>query len=170
MRGILIGLALSLIVLPAWAQSNRDECSKDNTDPDLSIRGCTALIQSGQETNENLAIDYYNGGVSYDQKGLYDQEIADDNQAIALKPGYAEAYNNRAWAYHMKGMDAQGLPDANKAIALNPKDGDAFETRAEIYEKLGQRGQAIADYREALELNPNDKDSQAGLKRLGVTP
>jgi len=28
-------------------------------DPDASIRGCTAMIQSGQEPQENIAIAYY---------------------------------------------------------------------------------------------------------------
>ena len=34
-------------------------------DPDVSIGGCTAMIQSGQETQENLAKAFFNRGLAY---------------------------------------------------------------------------------------------------------
>jgi hypothetical protein len=91
-------------------------------------------------------------------------------QAIALKPDYAKAYNNRGWAYHLKGEDANGLPDAERAVALAPKQANHLGTRAEIYEKLGQRDKAIADYRAALALDSHHQSAEDGLQRLGVTP
>jgi len=128
MRRILIGLALALIALPAWAQSEADEnwwkCNGD--DPDFIIAGCSALIQSNLNstsnhlvnTYANLLDEHYNRGNAYLHKGFYDQAIADFTQVIALEPDLAVPYNGRAWAYHLKGQDAKGLPDANKAIAL----------------------------------------------------
>ena len=169
MRRILIGLVLLLAAAPAWAQSNRDICGSGSANPDQSIAACTALIQSGQESISNLAIDFYDRGNAYGAKGNNVQEIADQTQAITLNPGYASAYNNRAWAYHLNGEDAKGLPDANKGIELAPT-ANHFETRAEIYEKLGLSANAITDYRASLKIEPNKADSLAGLKRLGATP
>ena len=46
MRRIWIALALTLIAAPVWAQSsNVSKCVSQ--DPDVSIAGCTALIQEG---------------------------------------------------------------------------------------------------------------------------
>src|SRR6516162_9552972 len=80
-------IAVSFIFGTAAAQ-NRDEnwtqCRDAN--PDLSIRGCTALIESGQETTQGLAILFFNRGVGYYHKGEYDRAIQDYDQAIRLKP------------------------------------------------------------------------------------
>jgi hypothetical protein len=57
-------------------------------DPDLSISGCTAMIQSGHETRQNLAGAFYNRGNAYNGKGQPDRAIADYDQAIRLVWGF----------------------------------------------------------------------------------
>ncbi len=54
-------------------------------------------------------------------KGEYDRAIADYDKAIALKPKYADFYNNRGIAYDKKGEYDRAIADYDKAIALNPK-------------------------------------------------
>ena len=102
-------------------------------------------------------------------KRLYDAAIDDFTKAIAIKPDFGDAYNNRAWAYHLKGEDAKGLPDASKAVTLVPKEAAVFETRAEIHEKLGHRDEAVTDYRAALGFDPHNQSAIDGLKRLAAT-
>jgi hypothetical protein len=53
-------------------------------DPDLSISGCTALIQSGHETQQILAIAFYSRGRAYAFKSQFDRAIEDLDQAIRL--------------------------------------------------------------------------------------
>ncbi len=65
-------------------------------------------------------MDYYNRGVAYGDKGLYDQAIADYTQAIALKPDYAAAYDNRGWSYEKKGARDQAVADYRAALRLDP--------------------------------------------------
>ena len=186
MRRILIGLVCVLVTLPAWAQSSMEErkeqqikadkarvenwayCTGD--DPDLRIKGCTAIIQAGSESMTSLAIAYNNRGIAYNGKRDYDMAIADYTHVMALAPDNADAFINRAWAYHLKGDDTKALPDANKAVELAPRNAGIVETRAEIYEKLGQRDRAMADYRAALQIDPDDARSRQGLQRLGVAP
>src|SRR5580693_1748094 len=82
----------------ATAQTaDQQRCSAP--DPDLSISGCTAMIQSGRETPENLAVAFYNRGTAYANKGQADRAIEDYDQAIRLNPNFAEAFNNRGAAY-----------------------------------------------------------------------
>jgi tetratricopeptide (TPR) repeat protein len=67
----------------ATAQSpDQRRCSAP--DPDTSIRGCTAMIRSGHETQQNLAQAFNNRGIAYYCKGQLDRAIQDFDRAIRL--------------------------------------------------------------------------------------
>ncbi|MFZ1990264.1 MAG: tetratricopeptide repeat protein, partial [Alphaproteobacteria bacterium] len=120
------------------------QCADDN--PDISIGGCTATIQSGQLDNEDLAVEFYNRGIAYRDKGDYDRAIADYTQAIRLKPDYAKAFNNRGLAYYNKGDYDRAIADYTQAIRLKPDDADAFFNRGSAYDAKGDHDRAIADF------------------------
>lgn len=145
MRRILVGLVFAVIVFPAWAQTraeNRAKCVSDN--PDISISGCTADIQSGQEEETVLPVAYLNRGHSYFKKGLYDKAIPDLTKAIATLPSKGSRYYNYADTFR------------------------AHYFRGFSYEKKHQRNNAIADYRVAQKLDPGNKDLLAAFKRINV--
>ena len=93
----------------------------------------------------NLATDYDNRGVAYANKGLYDQAIADYNQAISLLPKtFPIAYFNRGSAYNNQGLDDRAIIDYTTAISLEPKGADpdfkladAYDYRGNAYEHKG---------------------------------
>ena len=171
MRRISIGLVLALIALPAWAQTQEQSwCDSPTATDDQTIEGCTAQIQSGQLTTNNLAAEYNNRGFAYVNKGQYDEAIADFNTAVGLNPNYSRSYTNRGAVYFHWGLYDQAMAEDNKAIALQPDFADAYFNRGLVYEKQGQRDQAITDYLTSLRLNPGDSDTIKALNRLGVTP
>ena len=92
--------------------------------------------------------------------------ILDYDHAIALKPGFAQAYNNRGNAYAMQGNNARAIEDYDRAIKLVPNYASAYQNRAAAHEVLGNKGEAIRDYRNALRLDANLEDSKKGLARL----
>lgn len=153
---------------PAALAQTLDQARADcmAADPETKIKGCTADIQSGQETRANLAVAFNNRAAALDAKGLHDQAISDATQALEINPDYASAFNERAWAYHGKGQDRLGLPDAERAVQLAPNDPYSLETRAEIFEALGERARAVADYRAALALAPDMRPARIGLDRM----
>ena len=133
---------------------NADRCKGD--DPDLAIGACTALIQSGQETNEGLAIAYNNRGSAYTNKGDYDHALSDLNEAITLNPNYATAFYNRAIVYNDGKHDTQrAIQDYDQAIQFKPDYDSAYNNRGSAYDDLGQYDRAIQDYNEALRLKPD---------------
>ena len=139
---------------PAIAQSpDRQLCL--GPDPDVSISGCTAIIQSGNETEQNLAEAFYNRGVAYRQKGQLDRAIEDYDQAIRLHPNYVFAYVNRGGIYAGKEQWDKALEDFNRAIQLNPNFADAFYSRGAVYRHKGEYDRAIKDYDQAIRFNPN---------------
>ncbi|MGH6974104.1 MAG: tetratricopeptide repeat protein, partial [Stellaceae bacterium] len=121
-----------------------DWCKGDNAD--LSIGGCTAIIQSGQETTMNLAIAFYDRGNAYDDKGEYDKAIADYTQALQLDPRHETALVNRGLAYKHKGDYDRAIADFNAALGLKPDDEDAYIDRGLTFEKKNQYDRAEQDY------------------------
>jgi tetratricopeptide (TPR) repeat protein len=60
-----------------------------------------------------LSLDYY-------QEGKYEQSITAAEDALKLKPDYADAYNNIGCAYNAMNQFNKGAEVLNKALALSP--------------------------------------------------
>jgi tetratricopeptide (TPR) repeat protein len=159
MPRVLIGLALVLAAMPAWAQTREEnvaQCMK--SDADARIKGCTALINSGQENPANLAVLYSNRGIGENKKGRYDEAIADATRAIALAPDSANAYAIRGSGYRLKGLNDQAIAEYTRALAL--KSTPAVRAiivcgRGKAYENKGMHDAAIADFSQGIAVKPD---------------
>jgi len=78
------------------------------------------------------------------------------NEAIKLRPDWAEAYNNRGNAYGDIRQHQRAIEDYNEAIRLKPDYALAYNNRGGAYDDLGQYQRAIEDYNEAIRLKPDD--------------
>ncbi len=118
--------AALLLAAPVWA-GPKDDIAVGNAAAqakkfDSAIKLYTRAIKSGKLSQANLAVAYNNRGSAYDDKGLAAKAMQDFNQAIKIKPGYAEAYYNRSFAYEKKKMLPQAVQDIEKAVRLQPDD------------------------------------------------
>src|ERR1700683_3224373 len=99
-------VAVSIAAAGTAAAQSRDDnwarCKDFRSNPDPGIEACTAIIQAGQETAQDLAAAFTNRGTAYNDKREYDRAIQDYDQAIRLNPNYAEALSNRGTAYNDK--------------------------------------------------------------------
>jgi tetratricopeptide (TPR) repeat protein len=118
---------LSLSALPALAQTrdeNRRACLSD--DNDVSIAGCTADINSGEETiPADLARAYYNRGLSYAHKHEYDAAIVDYTKAIALNGNDSTYHVARGEAYYNSGDLGSAMVEFDAALKIDPNDAAA---------------------------------------------
>ena len=114
-----IALGVSLIALPALAQTNVQKCVSE--DPDVAIAGCTALIQEGGLDTAHMAGVSVIRGNAYSDKEMYDQAVADYTKALSLKPDVV-AYDGRALIYAKQGHKDLAVADFQAAQKIDPSD------------------------------------------------
>jgi len=94
-------IAIALTTLCAAAAHGQQSqpwkwCVNDAKDSlDVQIKGCTAVIQSGNESGRKLAIAFNNRGIGYHDRKEHDRAIRGYSEAINLDSRYARAYYNR---------------------------------------------------------------------------
>ena len=87
--------------------------------------------------------------------GLYHEAIAAYDQAILLKPDFANAYSNRGVAKTQLGQYSAAVADYDMAIRLDPTDASVYYFRGIVKAELYQHGAAIVDYDAAIRLKPD---------------
>ncbi|NLD82107.1 MAG: tetratricopeptide repeat protein [Smithella sp.] len=96
-----------------------------------------------------------NRGLAYKNLGDYPQAIKDFDEAIRIKPEYAEAYYNRGLAHKALGNAGQAIADYSRAIRLKPNMAEAYNNRGNAYGESGDCNLALMDFKAALEINPS---------------
>lgn len=123
---------------------------------DHPIRGCTAVIEAGQQLLVQLVAAYNNRGVAFRSNGEIDRAIEDYDQAIRLKPDYYIAINNRGVAFMNKGELDRAIADFDRTIRLKPDYFAAFHNRAVAFGRKGLFERAIADYDVIIKIDPKN--------------
>jgi len=123
---------------------------------DLSISGCSILIEGGKEKGDDLADAYFNRGNAYYMKSKYDLAIADYEETIQIVPDFAVAYANRGVVNIYKGEYDRAIADYDKAIQLDPELAVAIYGRGIAHYYSGEYNQIFADFDRAIKLGPDD--------------
>ena len=114
------------------------------------------LGQDGGESQRGTAEEYLHRGEDRAGKKDYDGAIADYNNALQLKPDYAEAYNDRGFAYYLKGDFERAISDYTRAIELRPSYPRAYNSRGVAYMQGGYgAAKSVPDFNRAIELKPD---------------
>jgi len=168
-----IGLALTvggcLHATLALAQTPQEWAlclDPDFSSPDLPIEGCTAVIQTGGQVRDRLAVAYNNRGVAYRLKGEYERAIEDLNEAIRLRPNSPSEFNNRGVAHRNKGDLDHALADYDSAIRLKPDYLPALYNRGLLFDANKEYERALDDFNAVLQVDPR---SPFALYRRGET-
>ncbi len=110
---------------PAARAYDSADCRSPN--PDLAISVCSAIIDAGNETKENIAVAHRLRGIAYGKKGANGLAIKDFDKLIAFYPKNANSYFNRARAYEQSGDTKKAEADYRKVLSLSPHDEDAIQ-------------------------------------------
>jgi tetratricopeptide (TPR) repeat protein len=94
---------------------------------------------------------YFNDrAITYVRLGRYAEALADENEAIGLRPTEASYYFNRGNIYFMVGRYAEARDDFDRAIAASPVANPVyFQKRGLAHLRLGMEDKALDDIRHA---------------------
>jgi protein O-mannosyl-transferase len=121
------------------------------------------LFRHALQVTENNEIAHKSFGDALDKKGQTDEAIGQYQEAIRLKPGYADVHNNLGNTLLKKGQANEAIGHFQEAIRLKPGYANAYNNLGNALLKQGQPGEAIRQYQEAIRLEPDDANAQYNL-------
>ena len=87
--------------------------------------------------------------------GQLDLSIEAYNKALAIKPDYADAYNNMGNALKEQGKLEEAIEAYNKALAIKPDYAEAYNNMGNALQEQGKLEEAIEAYNKALAIKPD---------------
>ena len=120
-----------------------------------AVTACSEIIETGQETQGNMAVAYFNRANAALTSNPRQAEV-DYSQAITL--GYAgpNVYYGRGIVRDALAEYADAIADYTQALTQNPEFADALANRGNVYQYgLQDYDHAIADYSAAIAIGDN---------------
>jgi tetratricopeptide (TPR) repeat protein len=97
-----------------------------------------------------------NLGNALAREQLWDAAIDHLQEAVRLRPDYADAYFNLGSVLFQQGRIGEAIAQWQKALAIRPRDAEAHRNVADALRKQGKLKEAIAEYENALNIAPED--------------
>jgi lipoprotein NlpI len=149
----------------------------------LSIAGCAAMVlcfgmtrqqlgywkddetlfRHALEVTENNYLAHNNLGVTLEKKGQIDEAIRQYQEAIRLKPDFAESHSNLGAILGMQGQTDEAISQFQEAVRLVPDDATAHYNLGTALGVKGQVDEAISQLQEAIRLKPDYADARQNL-------
>jgi serine/threonine protein kinase len=130
--------------------------------PPSVIRTTTTSPSPKETAPSKIGTNFFSDGLKKYNEKDFKGAISAYNEAIRLKPDYANAYINRGSAKFALGDTQGAIADYNEAIRLKPNDADAYINRGSAKSDLGDTQGGIADYNEAIRLKPDYAEAYYG--------
>jgi type II secretory pathway predicted ATPase ExeA/tetratricopeptide (TPR) repeat protein len=104
----------------------------------------------------DAAADHLERGTWLAQRGSLDEAIAAFREALALNPGYVDAFYNLGVSLLDKGQVAAAIEALDRATELSPNDGQAQRALGIALRQSGDLARAAVSLQRAVELLPDD--------------
>ena len=143
------------------ASQNIVESTMETSDVTNIESSATPTAESALASNATVtfkAYDLFNKAFKLCPGGkctYFPKAIESLDEAIQLKPDYAEAFTNRGVAYFELGQYQRAIEDYNESIRLKPQRAESFNNRGIAYTRIGQNQRAIEDFDQAILLKQN---------------
>jgi Flp pilus assembly protein TadD len=124
--------------------------------------------------NPHAWVLYYNLGVALGRSGKADEAIACYEQALQIKPDYADAQYNLGVALARLGRAREAIPHYGQALRITPYHAEAHNGLGLALASLGRFQEAFGHWEQALRLRPDYAEAHYNwgvtLARLNKLP
>jgi protein O-mannosyl-transferase len=100
---------------------------------------------------------------------LYEAAVEHLQEAVKLRPDYADAYFNLGTVLFQQGQIDQAITEWRKALEIRPQDAEAHRNVADALRKEGKVQEAISEYNQALNITPDDPAALNNLASILAT-
>ena len=124
----------------------------------LEFQAALDIRSRNTQTHYNLgaALIQSNLGNALARKQLWDAAVDHLQEAVRLRPDYADAYFNLGSVLFQQGRIEEAIAQWQKALEIRPRDAEAHSNVASAFRKQGNVKEAISEYEQALNIAPED--------------
>jgi tetratricopeptide (TPR) repeat protein len=128
------------------------------------------LYRATIERNPACWLAHYNLAVDLERQGRSEEAFAHLQEAVRIKPDYAEAHNNLALALLERGQPDEALVHARAAVESRPDLPQALVNLGLLLNRAGRPDEAIPHLEKAVRLRPGSAEARynLGLALAGV--
>jgi Tfp pilus assembly protein PilF len=99
----------------------------------------------------------------------WDAAVDHLQEAVRLRPDYADAYFNLGSVLFQQGKIDQAIAQWQKTLTINPRDSEAHRNVADAFRKQGKVKEAVSEYEQALNIAPEDSAALNNLAWILAT-
>jgi tetratricopeptide (TPR) repeat protein len=124
-----------------------------------------ALYRTTIERNPDCWMAHFQLGARLDANGDRKEAIEHYQQALRIRPNYAEADNNLGLALMQLGRNTEAIEHFQHAVKVSPDFDEPYNNLGLALSNAGRQNEAIEAYKIALERRPEDS---VALNNLGI--
>ena len=136
------------------SEAARSCLERDGETFEQAVAICSGALAEPELSDDVRAQLFNTRGELYCAMRQYDLAIADQSEAIRLRPNFPDAYMARGGCYVGKHDLKAALADYDQTIRLAPKKGGYYQTRGALRIWAGDPDGALTDYNQVIRLAP----------------
>jgi serine/threonine protein kinase/Flp pilus assembly protein TadD len=109
--------------------------------------------------DKTVAMDYFNKGLKFFERGQHEDAIASFDKALKIDPDESKAWHYRGLALSKVGRYADAIASYNKVLAISPEDFKAWTGLGIALGKMDRYDEAVRSYGRALKISPDESEA-----------